>query len=226
MKTTDKAPIVPLDRFKRTKIIATVGPSTNSYEAILDLIKAGANGLRLNFSHGDHAEHGQRIKWIRKASREYGKPVAIIQDLQGPKIRLGDFDGIVNVRSGQSLRFKFNANYEQSGFIPTQYDLSKKVKRGERLYLYDGKVRTTIVSVIDGVVHARAENNGILIKRKGMNLPDTDFGGDVITEKDKKDIAFGAEHDIDWVAMSFVQTADDVRVLRRMLRNLGSDAKI
>lgn len=225
-KTTDRAPNVPVTKFKRTKIIATIGPSTMQYSYVLRLIKAGANGIRLNFSHGSQQEKAEQIKWIRKASQEYGKPVAIIQDLQGPKIRLGDFDGIVNVRSGQSLRFKFNANYEQSGFIPTQYDLSKKVKRGERLYLYDGKVRTTIVSVIDGVVHARAENNGILIKRKGMNLPDTDFGGDVITEKDKKDIAFGAEHDIDWVAMSFVQTADDVRVLRRMLRNLGSDAKI
>src|SRR5690606_13835685 len=148
--------------------------------------------------------------WIRQASQEYGKPVAIILDLQGPKIRLGDFEGIINIQKGQSLMFKYNANYEHSGHLPTQYDLSKKVKRGESVYLYDGKVRATVTSVSnDGVVHARAENSGILIKRKGMNLPDTDFGGDVMTEKDKKDIAFGAEHDIDWIALSFVQTASD-----------------
>ncbi len=224
---THRAPNVPVDKFKRTKIIATIGPSTMNYGSVLRLIKAGANGIRLNFSHGSHDEKAEQIKWVRKASQEYGKPVAIIQDLQGPKIRLGDFEGIINVRTGQALVFKYNADYEKTGCIPTQYDLSKKVKRGESLYLYDGKVKATITSVSsDGTVHARAENNGILIKRKGMNLPDTDFAGDVITPKDKEDIAFGSGHDIDWVAMSFVQTADDVQTLRKMLRNLGSDAKI
>src|SRR5882672_5409408 len=103
MKTTDRAPNVPLSKFKRTKIIATVGRATDSYESILKLIKAGANGIRLNFSHGSYDERAKQIKWIRKASREYGKPVAIIQDLQGPKIRLGDFDGIIPVQTGQSL---------------------------------------------------------------------------------------------------------------------------
>src|SRR4051812_45587492 len=130
--TTSKAPNVPISQFKRTKIIATVGPATDSYEKILALIKAGANGLRLNFSHGSHEERIKQIKWIRKASKEYGKPVAIIQDLQGPKIRLGDFDGIINVQTGQSLSFKLGADYERSGVIPVQYDLSKKMKRGER----------------------------------------------------------------------------------------------
>ena len=226
MKTTQTVPNVPMSKFKRTKIIATVGPSTDSYEKVLKLIKAGANGLRLNFSHGTHEEHGQRVKWIRKASAEYGKPVAIIQDLQGPKIRLGDFDGIINVQTGQSLTFQFKADYDRSGIIPTQFDLSKKVKRGERLFLYDGKIRTTITSVKDGVVHARAENNGILIKRKGMNLPDTDFEGDVITAKDKKDLAFGSTQDIDYVAQSFVQTAEDIRNLRKIMRGLNMNAKI
>lgn len=226
METTHKAPNVPVTKFKRTKIIATVGPSTDSYDQILALIKAGANGIRLNFSHGAHEEREQQIKWIRQAGQEYGKPVAVIQDLQGPKIRLGDFEGIINVVTGQSLAFKYKADFERSGFIPTQYDLAKKVKRGERLYLYDGKVRSTITSVKDGVVHARAENNGILIKRKGINLPDTDFEGDIITAKDKQDITFGSTHDIDYVALSFVQTAGDIRTLRRLLKNLGSKAKV
>src|SRR3954470_18319560 len=108
MKLTESVPNIPLQSFKRTKIVATVGPSTDSYEAVSELIKNGANGLRLNFSHGTHAEHGQRIKWIRKASKEFGKPVAIIQDLQGPKVRLGDFDAIINVKTGQALQFKYN----------------------------------------------------------------------------------------------------------------------
>ena len=176
--------------------------------------------------HDEHEEREQQIGWIRKASKAYGKPVAIIQDLQGPKIRLGDFDGIINVLAGQHLVFGYKADYANTGVIPTQYDLSKKVKRGEPLYLYDGKIKTIVSSVSGGKVHVRAENDGILIKRKGINVPDTDFGGDIITAKDKKDIAYGSTADIDYVALSFVQTAQDIVSLRRMLKNLGSNAKI
>jgi pyruvate kinase len=226
MDATTQAPKVPLSRFKRTKIIATVGPSTNSYEAILGLIDAGANGLRLNFSHGDYAERDDQIKWIRKASKVLGKPVAIIQDLQGPKIRLGDFDGIVNVQAGQSLQFGYKSDYERSGVLPVQYDLSKKMKRGERLSLYDGRIRTIVTSVKDGIVHAQAENAGILIKRKGINLPDTDFSGDIFTAKDKKDLVFGSTRDFDYIGLSYVQSALDIENLRRRLKNLGSTAKI
>jgi pyruvate kinase len=224
MEVTSKAPDVPVSEFKRTKIIATVGPSTNSYEAILAIIKAGANGLRLNFSHGNHEERIDQIKWIRKASKELGKPVAIIQDLHGPKMQLGNFEGIINVQKGQSLRFQYGVDYEETGILPVEHDFSKVVKRGERLSLYDGKVRTTITSIKDGIIHVRAENDGILIKKKGINLPDTDFGGDIITKKDKEDLVFGSTQDIDYVALSFVQTAQDVRNFRKILKNLGSHA--
>lgn len=223
---TNRAPIVPLEQFKRTKIIVTIGPSTSNYKAVLAMMKAGANGFRLNFSHGTHEERVEQIGWIRKASKDYGKPVAIIQDLQGPKIRLGDFDGIINVRLGQSLTFKYNANFKETGNIPTQYDLAKKVKRGERLYLFDGRIQTVVTSVKDGVVHVRAENDGVLVKRKGINLPDTDFGGDIITTKDKADMTFGSTQDIDYVALSFIQHARDITRVRTMLKNLGSSAKI
>lgn len=226
MSSTKKTANIPITDFKRTKILASVGPSTHSYEHVRDVIDSGANGIRLNFSHGDHAEHGQRIKWARKASKELAKPVAIVQDLQGPKIRLGDFDGVIPVQTGQSLRFKYGADYERSGIIPMQYDLSKKVKRGERLYLFDGRVRTTVTSVRDRVVHVHVENDGVLVKRKGMNLPDTDFGGDVITKKDKEDAAYGSTQDIDYVAQSFVQSADDIKDLKKILKNLGSSAKV
>lgn len=226
MNTTHKVPVVPLERYKRTKIIATIGPATDNYDSVLALIKAGANGLRLNFSHGTYEEREQQVKWIRKASRQYGKPVAIIADLQGPKIRLGDFEGIINVQEGQELRLGFKADYEKTGIIPIQYNLAKKVKRGERLYIYDGKVRTTVTSVRDNTLHVRVENDGILIKRKGLNLPDTDFGGDVITKKDREDLAFISGQDVDYVAQSFVQTADDIRSLRKILKNLGINARI
>jgi pyruvate kinase len=217
---------VPLKRYKRTKIIATVGPATDSYEGIRRLIEDGANGLRLNFSHGNHTERTQQIQWIRKASRELKKPVAIIQDLQGPKIRLGEFDDIITVQKGETLKLGYDTNWLETGIIPTQYDLSSKVKRGERLYLYDGKVRTKITTVRQGVVYCEAENDGILLKRKGINLPDTDFAGDVITEKDKADLAYGSTQDIDYVAMSFIQSATDIENMRVLMKNLGYDAKI
>ncbi len=226
MNNTKKAPVVAVKDFKRSKIIATVGPSSNTYEQILGVIKAGANGIRLNFSHGDHEEHLHRIKCARKASDEYNKPVALIQDLQGPKIRLGDFEGVIGVSEGQALRFGYKTDYAKDGIIPTQYDLSKKVKRGEKIMLYDGRIHTTVTSVKDGIVHATAENEGVLVSRKGINLPDTDFEGDVITDKDRKDAAFGSTHDIDYVAQSFIQTASDVRSMRLILKNLGSQAKI
>lgn len=218
---------IKLDDFKRTKIIATVGPATDSKEAILQMLEEGVNGFRLNFSHGSYEERDRQIKWIRQASKTYhNKPAAIIQDLQGPKIRLGDFDGFIPITKGQNLTFKYKGDYTEGGAIPTQYDLSKKVKRGERIYLYDGRVKTQVDSVKDGLVHVTALNDGIVTKRKGINLPDTNFDGDVLTKKDKEDIVYGAHQDIDYVAMSFVQTADDVKKLRKMLRNLNSSARV
>ncbi len=226
MKQTGKTPALSLKGFKRTKVIATVGPSTNSYEALLAMIEAGANGIRLNFSHGTQDERSQQIKWVRQASKATGKPIAIIQDLQGPKIRLGDFEDVVDVKKGQTLAFEYQADFAASGRLPTQYDLSKKVKRGERIYLYDGKVRTTVTSVRAGIVHVQVENDGFLVKRKGMNLPDTDFGGDIITAKDRADLVYGSAQDIDYVALSFVQTADDIAVLRNLLKAVNSSAKV
>jgi pyruvate kinase len=212
--------------FRRTKIIATVGPSTDSYEAIAALINAGVNCFRLNCSHGTNEERTRQIKWIRKASCELGVTVAIAQDLQGPKMRLGDFDGIVNVSKGQELSFAFEADYSKTGHLPVQHDISKKVKRGENLYIYDGKIRTVITSVRGDIVHARAENDGILIKHKGINLPDTDFGDEVITAKDRMDLVYGSAQDIDYVGLSFVRSAADIHSLRKLLNTVNSSAKI
>ncbi|MBP9738169.1 pyruvate kinase [Candidatus Saccharibacteria bacterium] len=217
-----------LANLNQTKIVVTVGPATNSYELIRDAINAGAVGMRLNFSHGNHTEKSREIEWIRKASIECGRPVAIIQDLQGPKIRLGDFEGVVPIKRGQELVLQYKPDFLHDGYLPVQYDLSKKVKRGESILLYDGKIRGVISSVrpSERLVSVRIENDGVLVQRKGINLPDTDLGGDIITKKDRQDIIFGAESDIDYIALSFVQTADDVQELRRLLKNLSSSAKI
>lgn len=218
---------VPLADFKRTKIVATVGPATDSKAVILKMLKSGVNGFRLNFSHGNNEERSRQIKWIRQASREYDdKPAAIIADLQGPKIRLGDFEGFIPIKKGQELSFEYDVEYKEGGSIPTQFDLSKKVNRGERLLIFDGRIKTVISSVSGGVVRATAQNDGIVTKRKGINLPDTDFRGDVITAKDRKDLAYISSQDVDYVAMSFVQTAKDVQNIRKLLNTHKSDAQV
>lgn len=212
--------------FKRAKILATLGPATDTYEIIVEMIKAGVNGFRLNFSHGTHEERLRQIPWIRKASAELGKPVAIVQDLQGPKIRLGDFDGVYEVTAGQELSLVYGRETNGTHELPVQYDLSAKMQPGERLYIFDGKVKSQVKSVEPGVVTVVIENDGMLIKRKGINVPDTDFGGDVLTDKDLRDIEFGAKQDIDYVGMSFVQTAADIEKLRTILESHKCDAKI
>lgn len=212
--------------FKRTKILATIGPSTNSPEMIEQLILGGVNGFRLNFSHGDYAERDAQIDWIRQASQKIGKPVAILQDLQGPKIRLGSFDEKVEVKAGDEITLDYGAEHNGMTF-PIQYNLAEKVKVGEPIYIFDGKIRTTVIDIpSDTAIKLRAENNGVLMARKGINLPDTDFGGDIITPKDMRDIEYGATKDIDFVALSFVQSAEDINNLRQILVSLNSEAQI
>lgn len=212
--------------FKRAKILATLGPATNSYEAIENLIRAGVNGFRLNFSHGTYEERDQQIVWIRTASEKVGKPVAILQDIQGPKIRLGEVkDNNYPVAKGDELNLVFGVEHA-GNTIPVQYDLSEKVKEGERLYIFDGKIRTTVIGTGDKSVTVRVENDGTLMSRKGINLPDTDFGGDILTEKDYRDLEYGAKTDIDYVALSFIQSAGDVEAARGFLAEKGSTAHL
>ncbi len=212
---------------KRTKIIATVGPATHSYEKIHGLIESGANGLRLNFSHGSNEDRDQQISWIRQASKELSKPVAIIQDLQGPKIRLGLLvDNSYPVKAGDQLVLEYNIEHTGNNHLPTQYDLSTKVKPGEKIYMFDGKIKTHVTTIENGQVTVEVENDGTLMSKKGLNLPDTDFSGDVITAKDYMDIDYGVNQDIDFVALSFVQSASDIEVLRGYLAEKGSHAHV
>ena len=212
--------------FKRTKILATVGPATDSYEAIESLLLAGVNGFRLNFSHESYEKSDQHIKWIREASKKHGKPVAILQDLQGPKIRLGVLKENMSVTEGDELILDYAA--EHDGFtLPVQYNLAQKVKANEPIYLFDGKIRTTVIEILsDTAIKVRVENPGTLMSRKGINLPDTDFGGDILTPKDLKDIDYGAAKDFDFVSLSFVQSPDDITNLRQILLGLGSEAQV
>lgn len=212
--------------FKRTKILATVGPATNSYESIEKMIQAGVNGFRLNFSHGTYEERDQQIAWVREASKKLGKPVAILEDLQGPKIRLGNLNQNLQVAAGDELVLDYAAEHHEN-VLPIQYNLAEKVKLGEPIYIFDGKVRTTVVEIVSGTaIKVRVENSGVLMSRKGINLPDTDFGGDILTQKDIKDVEWGINKDFDYVSLSFVQSAEDIHNLRQMLVGQGSTAQI
>lgn len=212
--------------FKRTKILASVGPPVDSYEKIEELMHAGVNGFRLNFSHAKPEDAERQIPWIRQASAKARKPVAILQDLQGPKIRLGNLNENVAVSKGDEIILDYAAEHHDNVY-PVQYNLAEKVKVGEPIYIFDGKVRTTVVEVMsETAIKLRIENDGVLMSRKGINLPDTDFGGDILTPKDIADIEYGAKADIDYVALSFVQSADDINTLRQMLVELGSAAQI
>lgn len=216
--------------FKRTKILATVGPAVDSYEKLEKLIESGANGFRMNFSHGSFEERERQIEWLRSASAKCNKPVAILQDLQGPKIRLGMLkdDMRLDVKAGDELTLDHALTEHDGGTtLPVQYNLAEKAQVGEPLYLFDGKIHTTVIDIPSATaITVRVENDGFLMSKKGINLPDTDFGGDILTEKDMIDIEFGARNDYDFVAMSFVQTAEDINNLRQILLSHGSDAQI
>ncbi len=215
--------------FKRTKILATVGPSVFGAEKIEEMIMAGVNGCRLNCSHGTNEERDEQIQWIRAAAKKKGRSVAILQDLQGPKIRLGTLkDNHLDLKAGDELILE-SADFEHDGGkkVPVQYNLADKVKVGEPLSMFDGKIKSNVIEIVsDTAIKVEILNDGFIMSKKGLNLPDTDFGGDILTDKDLADIEYGATQDYDYVALSFVQSASDIEKLRQILLSFGSTAKV
>ena len=216
--------------FKRTKILATIGPSTNSADMITQVIMAGVNGCRLNCSHGSNEERDQQIKWIREAAMKKGRSVAILQDLQGPKIRLGMLkDNHLDLATGDEVVLESAEGFEHDGgkTVPVQYNLAEKCRVGEPLSMFDGKIKTEIVEIVsDTAIKVKVLNDGFIMSKKGLNLPDTDFGGDILTPKELADIEYGAGCDYDYVALSFVQSPEDVEKLKQVLLSYGSTAKV
>ena len=216
--------------FKRTKILATVGPATSTPEIIEEMIMSGVNGCRLNCSHGSNEERETQIGWIRKAAEKKGRSVAILQDLQGPKIRLGVIkDNRLDVHKGDILTLESDPDYEHNGSltVPVQYNLAEKCKPGEPISMFDGKIKATIKEVVSKTaIQVEILNDGFIMSKKGLNLPDTDFGGDILTKKDLSDIEWGAGVDVDYVALSFVQAASDIENLRQILLSHGSTARV
>ena len=216
--------------FKRTKILATIGPSVFGQEKIDEIIMAGVNGCRLNCSHGTNEERDEQIAWIRKAAQKKGRSVAILQDLQGPKIRLGAIkDNHLDLHAGDEVILEAEEGFEHDGglTLPVQYNLAEKVKVKEPLFMFDGKIKTEVIEIVSKTaIKVKVLNDGFVMSKKGLNLPDTDFGGDIITPKDMEDLEYGAHQDYDYVALSFVQSASDIEKLKQILLSLGSTAKV
>jgi len=216
--------------FKRTKILATIGPSVFGAEKIEEIIMAGVNGCRLNCSHGTNEERDEQIEQIRAAAKKKGRSVAILQDLQGPKIRLGDiFGNHLDLHAGDEVILEAAENFKHDGglTLPVQYNLAEKVKVKEPLFMFDGKIKSEVLEVVsDTAVKVKILNDGFVMSKKGLNLPETDFGGDILTKKDMEDLEYGASKDYDYVALSFVQSAEDILKLKQILLSLGSTAKV
>jgi pyruvate kinase len=210
--------------------MATIGPATwtevDGDKAIEKILNAGVDICRLNFSHGSFEEKERQIRDIRTASDRLGRRVAIVQDLQGPKIRLGDIkDDSLWVHAGDDLILDYalkDAEHDGSHTLPVQYNLAEKVKIGEVAWIFDGKVKTIVTEIVSPTaIKVHVENDGEVKRKKGINLPDTDFGSDVFPEKDLADMRFGADKDIDFVALSFIQSAENIVEGRRLLAEAG-----
>lgn len=205
---------------KRTKIICTIGPSCESEEILTNMVHEGMNVARLNFSHGTHENHASLITTIRTVAEKTGEPIAIMQDLQGPKIRVGVLpeEGIELVADSE-LVFDTAIHEYTGSAVPVDYEeLHKHVKAGERLLLNDGKMEVHITAVNGTQIATSVVVGGNLTSHKGINVPDSVMRVSALTDKDKNDVAFGVEHDVDLIALSFVTSAKDILDLRYLIK--------
>jgi len=204
---------------RRAKIVCTLGPSSDSEDAIASLIEAGMDVARLNFSHGEYSEHAERVQRVRRASARVGRPVAIMQDLQGPKIRCLKMEGgAVPLKEGAETIITIDDVLGTSERFGTLYKLlPRDVSPGDSILLDDGNLGLRVLSKTETDVRCVVVNGGILKDKKGINLPNSKVSAPSLTEKDIKDAHFGAEIGVDAVALSFVRTRQDVRMLRREL---------
>ncbi len=203
----------------RTKIVATIGPASREPEVLVSLLQAGVDVARMNFSHGEHATHAENIARLRAAAIAVGKPVAILADLQGPKLRVGDMGAGVELTAGASVVLTTTQHTGRTGLAPVQYaDLPQVVARGERILLDDGLIELEVLSTTPDEIACKVITGGLLTSNKGLNLPDASLSIPAITEKDRTDLQFALAQNVDWVALSFVRTADEVRQLKALIR--------
>jgi len=214
--------------FKKTKILATIGPASNNYEMIKSLALAGANVFRLNFSHGSHEVHQEVIKIIRQVNKELNCNLGILQDLQGPKIRVGEVENNgVEIKPGDKITITNDPVVGTSSLVSTVYkNLPQDVQTGEHILIDDGNLEVVVNDTDGKNVNCTVIHGGILKSRKGINLPNTKVSAPSLTEKDIEDLYFGLEQDVDWIALSFVRSAEDIHDLRNRIQAAGKHCKI
>ncbi len=213
----------------KTKIIATIGPSSSSRTVLKKLVSAGMNVARLNFSHGSHKEHGEVINSIRSISREMNKPVAILLDLQGPKIRTGKLKNgkPVLLKKNKTVRITIKDISGTPDTITTTYKkLPEDTKTGDRILLDDGLIELKVLSGTSDTITCKIVNGGILKEHKGMNLPGVKVSAPSLTGKDIKDLNFGIKAGVDFFALSFVRTADDLKKIKNIIKKSKSDIPV
>ncbi len=214
-----------IDLKRRTKIVATIGPATQSEETITDLIKAGVTTFRLNFSHGDHKDHQERIKTIRKVSEKLDLDIGILQDLQGPKIRLGRFkDGPVKVKKGDKFSLTSNEVECTKSIANVTYNkLAQEVTSGKRILLDDGKIEMIVehVDIGKNLLECKVTVGGVLSNNKGVNFPDVQLSVKALTDKDIEDLEFGLTAGVDWIALSFVRNPSDINEIKNLINKNG-----
>lgn len=213
----------------KTKIVATLGPATSSKDVMRELIKNGVNVFRLNFSHGKHEDVAQQISLIRELDAEMKSFTAILADLQGPKIRIGEVEGgSVQIKDGQELNITTTEQIGNANKVYLNYDnFPKDVHPGEQIVIDDGKLVLEIVDTDrQSEVRAKVVHGGTLSSRKGVNLPNTAISLPCLTDKDLKDLKFILTQDVDWLALSFVRSAGDIAELRELVKKANRDIKI
>ena len=214
---------------KKTKIVATVGPACDTYEGLLELVKAGVNVFRLNFSHGTHEDKKMVIERIRQIIKTEPYNIAILGDLQGPKLRVGDLEnGKIELKEGDEFIFTLEKMVGNKSKIYVSYpNLTTDVKPGERIFLDDGKMELEVLEILNTTeVKMRVTLGGLLLPKKGVNLPDSELTMPSLTEKDLTDLDFIIEQKIDWVALSFVRKAIDIIDLKKRIKEKNSKIKV
>ena len=218
------------DSLRRTKIVATIGPATSSPEMLKAIIEAGATTLRLNFSHGTHADHQRSIRLIRQTAFELNQPVAILQDLQGPKIRLGKFDnGSIVLAKGDRFTLTNRPVVGTQEISCVTYDyLAEEVPVGAKILLDDGRVEMLVdqINRDKGDLHCRITVPGKLSNNKGVNFPGVYLSIKAMTDKDREDLMFGLDQGVDWVALSFVRNPQDMIEIKELISSTGKQVPV
>lgn len=213
--------------FKRTKIVATIGPAVDTDDDIESLLRAGANVFRLNTSHGTMDSHKQKFEMIRRVSEKLNACCAIMIDLQGPKIRVGILKNEIDLKNGDSVVFAHVAEQIEPNIIPVDYEgIARDVQSGSKILLDDGKIEVTVDKSQDGKVYATVTNGGILKSRKGLNIPGSTASLAAVTSKDVAFIEFAVKMEADYIALSFVRQKDDVLLAKKYIKDFNANIPV